>query len=172
MVRRAWYKRTFLSVNRHGTKSFFPEPLVCSYAIPLSVPMTNNANLTPAGIVLFERGRHGSRERLIRNLYAYRVAALLAGGEGICPACMESFYVDNDGNVDRTYKRDNYVTGEIVYLCGDCNQSRNNGDWPDVEGYRAAVLDAGARVAVPSAREASEWWKARPRKAPKVRRWG
>lgn len=133
--------------------------------------MTNNENLTPAGIVLFERGRHGSRERLIRNLYAYRVAALVAGAEGICPACSDPFFVDNDGNVDRTYKRENYVTCEIVYLCGDCNQSRNNGDWPNVEGYRVEVARAGALVEVPTAREAADWWKARPVKPAKARRW-
>lgn len=130
--------------------------------------MTNNND---TATVLFERGTHGSRERLIRNLYAYRVAAILAGGEGICPSCDRAFFVDNDGNVDRTYKRDNYVTGEIVYLCGDCNQSRNNGDWANVESYRAAVRTASASVTVPTAREARDWWQARPVKPAMARRW-
>lgn len=133
--------------------------------------MTNNAHTTTAGTVLFERGRHGSRERLIRNLYAYRVAAILAGREGVCPSCDRAFFVDNDGNVDRTFTRDNYVTGEIVYLCGDCNQSRNNGDWANVNAYRDAVRVASESVAIPTAREAREWWQARPVKPAMARRW-
>lgn len=128
-------------------------------------------NFTAPGTVLFQRGKHGSRERLIRNLYAYRVAALLAGAEGICPSCSNAFYVDNDGNVDRTFTRDNYVTGEVTYLCGDCNQSRNNGDWANVDAYRVAVADAGSRVAVPTAREALDWWQGRPRKPVTQKRW-
>lgn len=126
--------------------------------------------LQPA-TVLFERGRHGSRERKIRNLYAYRVAAVIAGREGACPSCGRDFYIDNDGEVDRTYSRANYITGEIVYLCGDCNQSRANVEWREIEEYRAEVAAASAGVAVPTAREAAAWWEARPRKARRPRRW-
>ena len=128
-------------------------------------------NNAPAATVLFERGRHGSRERLIRNLYAYRVAAAIVGEAGICPSCGRGFYCDNDGEVDRTYVRTNYVAGEIVYLCGDCNQSRANDEWTNVEAYRAVVAAASETVEIPTAREARDWWDSRPRKAHGVRRW-
>lgn len=112
--------------------------------------------------VLFQRGKHGSRERLIRNLYAYRVAAVMAGVEGICPTCGDALILDNNAEVDRTCKRDNYVTGEIVYLCGTCNQSRANVEWSRVDDYRADVARASESVEIPTAREAREWWNARP----------
>lgn len=121
--------------------------------------------------ILFQRGTHGSRERRIRNLYAYRVAAAIVGREGVCPSCENTFYVDNDGEVDRTHMRDNYVTGEIVYLCGDCNQSRANVEWAHVDTYREVVRQASANVAIPTAREAQEWWDARPRKVVGSRKW-
>lgn len=124
-----------------------------------------------AETVLFTRGKSGSRERLIRNLYAYRVAAVMAGEEGVCPSCDRAFYCDNDGEVDRTHKRADYVTGQIVYLCGDCNQSRANVEWAHVAAYREAVATASANVPVPSAREARDWWQARPRKPHGARRW-
>ena len=114
--------------------------------------------------VLFQRGTHGSRERYIRNLYAYRVAAVMAGAEGMCPCCGEAFYVDNDAEVDRTYPRENYIVGEIVYVCSDCNQDRANGEWEHVETYRADVRAASARVTIPSGPEARAWWADRPRK--------
>jgi hypothetical protein len=121
--------------------------------------------------ILFQRGTHGSRERMIRNLYAYRVAAVMAGREAVCPSCERPFYVDNDGEVDRTFPRATYVTGEIVYLCGDCNQSRANVEWANVAAYRAAVRAASESVSVPTAREARDWWQARPRKPHGNRRW-
>lgn len=121
--------------------------------------------------ILFQRGVHGSRERYVRNFYAYRVAAVMAGAEGVCPSCSRAFYVDNDGEVDRTVQRAEYVTGQITYLCGDCNQSRANVEWANVSAYRAAVTEASALVAIPTAREAKEWWQARPRKAHGERRW-
>lgn len=121
--------------------------------------------------ILFQRGTHGSRERYIRNLYAFRVAAAMVGAEGVCPSCERPFYVDNDAEVDRTVVAPNYVTGQIVYLCGDCNQSRANVEWSNVSAYRVAVAEASANVAIPTAREAREWWNARPRKPHGVRRW-
>jgi hypothetical protein len=170
-MRQGWYKRTFLSVKQVGTKSFFHHGLRPPYAFPLTGYMTTSSNV-PAGTVLFTRGTHGSRERLIRNLYAYRVAAAIVGAEGICPSCSRSFYVDNDGNVDRTITGcASYVTGEIVYLCGDCNQSRNNGEWSNVDAYRATVAAASLTVDVPTAREAREWWNSRPVKPATARRW-
>lgn len=131
--------------------------------------MTNTN--APAPVVLFERGRHGSRERMMRNLYAYRVAAAIVGTEGICPSCDRPFFVDNDGEVDRTYSRTDYVTGEVTYLCGDCNQSRANNEWANLTAYRETVAAASATVPVPTAREAREWWANRPRKSHGERRW-
>lgn len=125
--------------------------------------------------------KNGSRDRIIRNAYAYQVMVAMCGS-AMCPNCGIEF---NGGefDVDRingSSKNDKgielYMQGEIVYLCNSCNQARSllqnvGADWPHAEAYKNDVINASKNVAIPSEASARAWWDARPVRAPRQGRY-
>jgi len=116
--------------------------------------------------------KNGSRDRIIRNCYAYRVMVAMCG-EAVCPNCGIEF-VAGEFDVDRINGSEKdekgielYKQGEIVYLCNSCNQARSilqnvGNDWPHITEYKNDVMRASESVSIPSESAARDWWDARP----------
>lgn len=122
----------------------------------------------------------GSAYRLQRNLYAYKVSALMAGGKaGVCPSCAGALNIrDRKAEVDRADPALDYRPGNICYLCRECNSARgvlqtSGGDWSHVDDYREAVRVASSLVDVPTVTEAKDWWalQVAVRDMPRAMRW-
>lgn len=114
-------------------------------------------------------GKLGSRQRIIRNHYAYRVMLAMTGGKAICPSCLAVPFTAGTFEVDRTHGaesvdgRNAYTTGRMVYVCMGCNQGRAvlqtaGRDWGNVATYQALVAEASETVALSTYAEACEWW--------------
>lgn len=60
-----------------------------------------------------------------------------------------------------------YRPRNICYLCQACNNGRSKlqsvgRDWAGIARYAEDVANASQGVAIPSEREAMEWWRNRP----------
>ena len=123
------------------------------------------------------RDKVGSKYKRQRNVYAMRVTLAIMGGL-ICPSCKDPFDMSNAQayDVDKVIPALDYVPGNIVTICRECNSTRGELqrvglDWTRIDEYRALVSEASARVTIPRlGLETQKEWEALISARPKVSR--